>query len=536
MKNLLLLFVVITVFYLGYVEAQVPPFTRTYDIYPDQTGECLMSMEKTHDNGYIVAYNQNEWWDTRTSILKLNENGDVEWHHILDVSEFPDAWAYSICVDSEENYYIAGEFCKIYYPALWLDYNGFVAKYNCNGEYIWGRSYGSFPQHEADSAFDDEGINDIISYDDNRLIIVGSDSYCPENEFQFFGKPWIFAIDSLGNMLWEWNDCGDTLHMFGGLFNGVTKTDDGMLIAAGKLGRHRVPGDYNQPVDNLGFLATFSENGDLLKRRTWNFLKNVSFFTDVKSLKNNNVAVVGYTTDTLVYAGDKHERLSLIVFDSELNEKFQYNINVGGEGGYSKISVDNDTNIFLIGITSPQYLDENTEKRSDMLVVKYNKNAELIWEKFIGEDNICYQKPQLDVVADNDGGATFCSMLEDFVALIGGSYLYKVNELGEGDFLLSHFPYPDDDEYIIYNNIVNESSENILIYPNPAKNELTIKITEKYKGCLMSLVNLSGQNVMSTKLLNIYNYINAEALNNGIYILKLEKQGMNIYRKIVICK
>jgi hypothetical protein len=517
------------------IYAQVVPFTRTYDLYSDQTGECLMSLEKTHDNGYIVAYNTNEWWDTRTSILKLNENGDVEWHHILDVNEFPDAWAYSICVDSEDNYYIAGEFCKIYYPALWLDYNGFVAKYNCDGEYIWGRSYGSFPQHETDSAFDDEGINDIISYDDNRLIIVGSESYCPENAFQFAGRPWVFAIDSSGNMLWEWNYCDDTVHMFG-KFWGVTKIDDGKIFAAGQIVRPRVPGDYNQPADNLGFIAIFSENGDLLKRRTWNFLKNVSFFTDVKSLNNNNVAVVGYTADTLVYAGDKKERLSLIVFDSELNEKFQYNINVGYEGGYSKISVDNDTNIFLIGITYPSYLDENTEKRSDMLIAKYDINAELIWKKFVGEDNIWYQLPQLDVVADNDGGATFCSMLEDFVALTGGSYLYKVNELGEGDFSISNFPYPDDDEYIIYNDIVSVEKEDILIYPNPAKSELVIQIPERYIGCTMSLINLSGENVMTTKLLEIKSSINAEIFKNGVYILKLEKEGIYFYKKIVICK
>jgi len=534
MKNLLLLFVVITVFYLGYVEAQVPPFTRTYDIYPDQTGECLMSMEKTHDNGYIVAYNTNEWWDHRTSILKLNENGDVEWHHILDQEAFPDAWSHSICIDPDENYYIAGYY-NIYYPGFWLDQNGFVAKYNCNGDYIWGRSYGTMPQHETDSSFNSESVHDIVSYDENKLVIVGGTNYCPENELKFMSAPWIFAIDSSGNLLWEWNDCADTVHM-NGQFKAVTKSDDGKIFAAGILVRARVPGDYTQPADNLGFLATFNENGDLVNRRTWNFLKNVSEFYDIKKVDYNLFAVSGYTADTLVYAGDKKERLSLILFDSDLHERFQYNINVGGGGGYSKISIDSDTNIFLVGITYPPYLDENTEKRSDMLIAKFNKNAELIWKKFVGEDNIWYQLPQVDVVADNDGGASFCSQLEDFVAQTGGSYLYKVNDMGEGDFSLSSFPYPDDDEYIIYNNIVNESYEDILIYPNPTKNELTIKITEKYKGCLMSLVNLSGQNVMSTRLLNIYNYINAEALNNGIYILKLEKQGMNIYRKIVICK
>jgi hypothetical protein len=536
MKTLKLVLILGGVVLANYVCAQVAPFTRTYDLYPDQTGEFLISIEKTTDDGYIVAYNQNEWFDVRTSILKLDKYGEVEWHRILDEIEFPQAYSYSVCVDSQNNYYLAGYFQKSYFPTFWDDQNGFVAKYNCNGDYIWGKSYGSMPLHETDSSFSGESVYNIISYDSNMLIVAGSENYCIENGAQLFGgKPWIFAIDTSGNLLWEWNDCEDTVHVFGN-FYGISKTNNGNIVAAGNLVRRRIAGNYDAPMDNLGFIGIFDNNGLLLKRKSWMFLEKVSIFYDIKSLKNNDIAIVAYTSDTLVYEGDKHERLSLIIFNESLEEKYQYNINVGGQGGYARLSVDLDSNIFIIGATIPSYLIPETEKRPDMLIAKFNQNAELLWKYFVGSDSSYYELCYLDVVTDNDGGASFCSNHGILNTNNGGSYLYKVNEYGEGIYPLSNFPYPADDTYIIYNNIQNETFDEIGVYPNPATNELIINLPDNYNGSWVSLISLSGKTVLSTKIFDLVNYIDTQSLNNGIYILKLEKEGRCYYRKIVICK
>ncbi|MDD4150252.1 MAG: T9SS type A sorting domain-containing protein [Bacteroidales bacterium] len=518
--------------------AQVEPFTRTYDIYPGWTGEYLVSIEKTFDDGYIVAYNQYESFDHRTSILKLDKYGDIEWHRVLDEDEFPEAIATSVCIDTDNNYYLAGYFQKSYFPTLWYDYNGFIAKYNSVGDFIWSKSYGSLPHHETDSSHGAEFIYDIIFYDNDKLIVAGSENYCPGREIHFWGMPWLFAIDIDGNLLWEWNDCTNNVHMlmFGNFF-GVTKTDNGNIVAAGELARQRIVGNNAAPVDRLGFIGVFDANGELQKRRSWNFLKNVSIFYDVKSLWNNHVAIVAYTADTLVYEGDKKERISLIVFDEELTEKFQYNINIGGAGGKAKISVDNDTNIFIVGATIPSLLYSKSTDTNHMLLAKFNKNAELIWKKYVGADSCQFALSQMDVVADNDGGVSFSSLHANFNTNKTGSYFYKMNENGNGVFELSSFAYPDDDEYIIFNNNLPITINNdVEIFPNPAKGEFIIEIPNTLINSSFIMISITGQIVANKILTQTQETIKINELKNGIYIIKIQKDNIIVLKKIVVNK
>ncbi|MBN2779299.1 MAG: T9SS type A sorting domain-containing protein [Bacteroidales bacterium] len=504
-----------------YCKAQVEPFTRTYDIYPDWTGEFLVSIEKTNDDGYIVAYNQNEWFDVRTSILKLDKYGEVEWHRVLDEEEFPEATSYSVCVDSNNNYYLAGYFAKYYYPTLWKDQNGFVAKYNSNGDYLWGKTYGSMPLFETDSTYNAESVYDIVSYDSNTLIVAGQENYCPEREIQFFGMPWIFAIDTDGNLLWEWNNCNDTVNWFGN-FYGLTTTVSGNIVAVGDLVRHRILDDYDSPMDNIGFIGVYNNQGVLQKRKEWNFLKNVSIFYDVKTVFNDEIAIVAYTADTLVYEVDKKERMSVIVFDEELEERFQYNINVGGQGGSAKISVDKDTNIFIVGVTSPSLLYTKSENTNNMLIAKFDKNADLIWKKFVGGENYRFALSQMDVVADNDGGASFCSYHANLNLNIGRSYLYKVNENGEGIFPISTFLYPDDDEYIIYNQNPIETIDDVAVYPNPARDYIIIELSGNERNTVVTIFDLFGKEIINTNLNSEHYTIDVSMLKPGVYLVKTQ--------------
>jgi len=532
-----LLIIALLFFTSVFCKAQVEPFTRTYDIYPGWTSEELVSIEKTSDDGNIVAYNQYQSFDHRTSILKLNKYGDIEWHRVLDEEEFPEAISTSVCIDNDNNYYLAGYYTKLYFPTLWNVQNGFVAKYNSDGDYIWGKAYGTMPMHETDSSFSAESVYDIIAYDSNMLIVAGAENYCPEREIYFWGMPWLFAIDTDGNLLWEWNDCTNNVHMlmFGNFF-GVTKTDNGNIVAAGELARQRIVGNNAAPVDRLGFIGVFDANGELQKRRSWNFLKNVSIFYDVKSLWNNDVAIVAYTADTLVYEGDKKERLSVIVFDEELEERFQYNINVGGQGGLAKISVDSDTNIFIVGATVPFLLYSKSENTNNMFLAKFNKKAELIWKKYIGADSSQFALSQMDVVADNDGGVSFSSFHANFNTNKTGSYFYKMNENGNGVFELSSFAYPDDDEYIIYNSNPIETIDDVSIYPNPAKGEIIIEIPDTLINSRFIMISLTGQMVANKILTQKQETIKINELKNGIYIIKIQKDNIIVLKKIVVNK
>ncbi|MEI6881149.1 MAG: T9SS type A sorting domain-containing protein [Bacteroidota bacterium] len=61
-------------------------------------------------------------------------------------------------------------------------------------------------------------------------------------------------------------------------------------------------------------------------------------------------------------------------------------------------------------------------------------------------------------------------------------------------------------------------SEQLMVYPNPAKGDVTIDITGKGS---MSLYNLLGQLIMQLPLNNGKNIINFSSLNNGVYTIQI---------------
>jgi hypothetical protein len=69
-------------------------------------------------------------------------------------------------------------------------------------------------------------------------------------------------------------------------------------------------------------------------------------------------------------------------------------------------------------------------------------------------------------------------------------------------------------------NILEQSVENIMIYPNPIQNYLTIAGIEKSSN--YQVVDITGKVVLQGKLYGSNNQISIEELVNGIYFLKIE--------------
>ena len=88
-------------------------------------------------------------------------------------------------------------------------------------------------------------------------------------------------------------------------------------------------------------------------------------------------------------------------------------------------------------------------------------------------------------------------------------------------------------------NILNVPSYNFVgdlkIYPNPAKNTLTI-INDKYPHLSYQFSNLMGQKIQSGSLSNTMNTISVENLAEGMYLLLLTDQESNdsVTKKIVV--
>ncbi len=86
--------------------------------------------------------------------------------------------------------------------------------------------------------------------------------------------------------------------------------------------------------------------------------------------------------------------------------------------------------------------------------------------------------------------------------------------------------------YLVYIGVDENKADNILIYPNPANNELRISTTLSRMS--YSVVNQMGVTVLSGEI-SENDTINTSGLTEGVYILQIEADGA-LYRKMIIVR
>jgi hypothetical protein len=79
---------------------------------------------------------------------------------------------------------------------------------------------------------------------------------------------------------------------------------------------------------------------------------------------------------------------------------------------------------------------------------------------------------------------------------------------------------------------VNETRHNFLIYPNPAKEELTI--ISSTANNLISIYNLQGILVKQLYVTNTESKINIADLAIGMYVIEIKNKGNSNFQKFII--
>lgn len=78
-------------------------------------------------------------------------------------------------------------------------------------------------------------------------------------------------------------------------------------------------------------------------------------------------------------------------------------------------------------------------------------------------------------------------------------------------------------------NSINKSDE-LKIYPNPAKNSIAIHITEEMKNYEINLLNTLGQTLLQTKS----NVIDVSSFPSGIYFVNVQSDKTSVNKKVII--
>ncbi len=181
---------------------------------------------QTSDGGYLLTgvYFFNKWG----FIMKLDSEGEIEFSIPYPDPEIK-TYIFNQVIEIADGYMVAG-IKQIQNFHL----QSFVFKVNLSGELIWEKKYG-------DASIDNNAIGSLSQIDENTFLIGAVKSSFiigpPYDYDDNWGKSWIFAIDSVGIVKWEWESelNEETITM------GLKKTDDGgYLYSAGEFVIHNM--------------------------------------------------------------------------------------------------------------------------------------------------------------------------------------------------------------------------------------------------------------------------------------------------------
>ena len=202
----------------------------------------------------------------------------------------------------------------------------------------------------------------------------------------------------------------------------------------------------------------------------------------------------------LLTAKDNYDNLKIIILDTALNLLKNKDYNIGSYLFAMHEAVDFiDINHIYIGLFS----FDNTIK-----IVKINNNLDVIWEKIMRPPNdaLIFEI----VKATKDKGCILS--MQDFNSQ--ENRIIKIDSTGN---FASVNGKPR-----------NDILKNQILYPNPAKENITAETVNQYLGGILNVYTISGKLMLQKNISETLTNINIANLPKGTYIFKYTVKGKQI--------
>lgn len=390
----------------------------------------------THNNGSADVW-----------VVKTDLEGNIEWQNSyggsdLDVGkkiiETQDG-GYILLAETKSNNVNVSENKGLY--DIW------VVKLSKNGNIEWQKSYGGSDDDRATSIAEGEDGYMVVGY------TLSDDGDVGKN----LGNrdAWIFKIDKSGNLQWS--------NVFGG--SKIDSANDCIVNANGEyvaiVEAFSTDGDIVNPIGKFDtWLLKYDKDGNLLFKNNYGGTGNDHAYS-INLTSDGGYAIAGYTDSSINGVGFRgffDFWFSKISADNTVEWQKTYG---GADADYGYSVKENADGTFYIagGTTSSEGDITNTKGAKDAFIAKLDKTGNIIWNKNFGGTRT------------DDLYNTL--LVDDGIILIGRS------NSTNGDIESNNGMY---DGWMLKiaekeNLSVNEtlSQGNIKVYPNPAKDFVTIE-------------------------------------------------------------
>ena len=522
MKRIIVL--IIAIFTISIANAQQHTFSKVF--YTNTDSVQAYSIVTTYDHNLIIVGEINNI----ALVLKMDKVGNIIWNKRLGVKSI----LYSIVNTNDSCFVIAGTI----YNSINLTNDILCVKINVDGDTIWSKA--------IDMGYNDYA-NTVQLTNDNAYIISGYSQLTPTSSRIAVAK-----LDSTGNLLW----CNTYA---GGLTfncaNTIKQMPDSSYILTGYVSDSSNTSYYGYAYYSKPFLMNLTTSGAI------NWSKTASYF-----ISGIDVAIT--PNGLLCYLVNEFENKTIVLKTDFTGNVLWSNIfNLGGVfpplSVLSKICNTSDSCYVIV-------LPYEYSPILASTLMKFTKDGNLLLTKGLSayatavietEDKglmivgngpiIMYVtkspttiNPQIGIIkTDSVGNGTSCvlqsSVSQVPIAITMAPSIFTTAEAGLVNSLhLIPINITLDtisgcvNVYTIGGVVERTTTDNLSIYPNPTKDNLTIE-TNLNKEQRLEIINLIGQTVYTNIINNKKATVNTSAFAKGVYILKLSSDKETVVRKFV---
>ena len=474
-------------FYFFQSNAQVT-FNKTYN---NEIDAMFNIVETT--NGYIVAEMAGfPIFPKKICIRKLDINGDTQLQKLYgDSNEYHNT--YSLIRTSDGNY-LTGAYN---YNIDQDFFNIYLLKINNNIDSIWEKKIVALSGFNYYS-------NYVVEASDKGFLITGEIADTALND----GNVFILKTDSLGNELWHSSFGGNKFDVG---YSSVELPDKGFLT----LGWTR----------SFGFGSSTNHDYYLIKSDSLgNFKWQKTYGT---TLNDTPIGITGTNDGNYLIAGNKeitsgtNYNGNIIKIDTAGNIIWQKNY--GGTSIDELWWVHELDNGDIAAVGSKR----NVNQKDEGWIIRIDSSGNQIWERswIIGNDHSYFR----DFKQTTDGGFICAGFVFEGPDGTQDAWLVKMDSLGCDSAGCATYTGIEE------NNPTISSNNQLHIFPNPAKDFITLDFTQMpFTVAKISVFNTLAQRVLLRKeLVKDFVTVNVSKLSTGIYTVMAEYEGLRQTAKFV---
>ena len=345
-------------------------------------GELLDNVIETEDGNFILfGYTSStdiEGLSNKGSndiiILKYDKNGNMLWQKSWGGNDSD--YLNNVIETEDGNFILFGNSRSTDIEGLPNkgSVDAIILKYDKNGNMLWQKCWGGN---------DDDVSNKVIETEDGNFILFGTSSSTDIEGLPNKGSAdaIILKYDKNGNMLWQKSWGGNKSDVS----NNVIETEDGNFILFGRSSSTDIEGLPNKGLNDI-IIVKYDKDGNLMWQNSWGGNSD-DVLNNVIEIEDGNFILFGISGSTDIEGLPNKGYNDTIMVKYDKNGNMLWQKSWGGNSGdiLDNVIETEDGNFILFGRSSSTDIEGLSNKGyDDTIMVKYDKNGNMLWQKSWG--------------------------------------------------------------------------------------------------------------------------------------------------------